>query len=94
MNKKLSVPLFSARVLSVSVGTALFSGSLLFGTVQAADLSEVYEQAKTYDAEYLTAQYNLDAAGGRIPLAKSAFRPQLTLGAEAGIATISEEKRF
>lgn len=87
MNKKSVLPSFNVRLVSLTVRTALISSTLFIGAAHAADLREVYEQAKTYDAEYLTAQFNLDAAGRRVPLAKSAFRPQLTFGAEAGLGS-------
>ena len=61
------------------------------GTGHAADLREVYEQAKTYDSTYRAAQYDLEAAGERVPLAKSAFRPQLTLGGEIGLSTLADD---
>ncbi|MFK7993836.1 MAG: TolC family outer membrane protein [Granulosicoccus sp.] len=54
---------------------------------QDTNLRSVYEQAKEYDAEFQAAQYELEAARRNIPLAKSAFRPQLSFGAEAGLAS-------
>lgn len=67
---------------------ALFSAS---STLQAADLREVYEQAKTYDSTYRAAQFDLEAAGKRVPLARSAFRPQLTFGGEVGLSTLADD---
>jgi len=66
---------------------------MLSSTAQSADLREVYEQAKGYDAEYQAALYNLQSAQQRVPLAKSAFRPQITLGAEAGLSTLSNDEQ-
>lgn len=63
----------------------------LVSTAQAAGLREVYEQAKEYDAEFQAAQYDLQAARQRVPLAKSAFRPQITVGAEAGLSAVSND---
>ena len=91
MNKKSTLPSFNLRLVSLTVRAALLSSSLLMGAANAADLSEVYEQAKSYDAEFLTAQFNLDAASKRVPLAKSAFRPQLTFGADAGLGTLADD---
>ena len=91
MNKKSTLPSFNHRLVSLTVRATLLSSSLLMGAANAADLSEVYEQAKSYDAEFLTAQFNLDAAGKRVPLAKSAFRPQLTFGADAGLGTLADD---
>lgn len=85
MNHKSIPPSSNVRLVSLIVRTALITSSFFIGVAQAADLREVYKQAKTYDAEYLTAQFNLDAASRRVPLAKSAFRPQLTFGANAGL---------
>jgi len=67
---------------------ALFGAS---STLQAADLREVYEQAKTYDSTYRAAQFDLEAAGKRVPLARSAFRPQLTFGGEVGLSTLADD---
>lgn len=91
MNQKSVRPSHKPRLVTLSVRAALITGTLLFGAAHAADLRDVYEQAKTYDAEYLTAQFNLDAAGRRVPLAKSAFRPQLTFGADAGLGTLADD---
>ncbi|MFT6303679.1 MAG: outer membrane protein [Granulosicoccus sp.] len=91
MNKKSALPSFNVRLVSPTVRTALITCTLFFGAAHAADLREVYEQAKTYDAEYRTAQFNLDAASRRVPLAESAFRPQLTFGADAGLGTLEDD---
>ena len=58
------------------------------GTANAADLREVYEQSKEYDSTFRAAQFDLEAATSRVPLARSAFRPQLTLGGEFGISDL------
>ncbi|MFK7854524.1 MAG: TolC family outer membrane protein [Granulosicoccus sp.] len=68
----------------------LFCFALTTGA-QAADLREVYEQAKQYDAEFQAAQFDLQAARQRVPLAKSAFRPQISINAEAGINAASSD---
>lgn len=80
----------SLRIVAALLSTALAS-SLAVSQAQAADLREVYEQAKTYDAQYQAAQSDLEAATQRVPLAKSAFRPQLTFGGEAGISTLADD---
>ena len=51
----------------------------------AVDLRMVYERAKAFDAEFQAARFELEAAGKTVPLAKSAFLPQISLGAEAAI---------
>jgi outer membrane protein len=91
MRKKSALASSNVQLVSLTVRTAIISGTLFMGTAHAADLREVYEQAKNYDATYRTAQFNLDGASRRVPLAKSAFRPQLTLGADAGIGTASDD---
>lgn len=58
---------------------------------QGTDLSTVYEQARDYDAEYQAAQYELQAARQNVPLARSAFLPQLSFGGQAGLATRSDD---
>ena len=58
---------------------------------QGTDLSTVYEQALQYDAEFQAAEFDLLAARENVPLARSAFLPQLNLGGELGFATISDD---
>lgn len=88
--EKFSVFSFPNRRLPrLSACAALVASALVIGSANAADLLEVYEQAKTYDADFQTAKYNQEAALERVPLAKSAFRPQLTFGAEGSMATLS-----
>lgn len=90
--EKFSVFSFPNRRLPrLSACAALVASALLIGSANAADLLEVYEQAKTYDADFQTAKYNQEAALERVPLAKSAFRPQLTFGAEGSMATLSND---
>ncbi len=90
--EKTSVTSFpTARFHRLSICAAVVASSLLIGNTHAADLREVYEQAKTYDAEYRRAKFDQDAAIERVPLAKSAFKPQLTFGAEAGIVSQSND---
>lgn len=58
---------------------------------QGTDLSTVYEQARDYDAEYQAAQFELEAARQNVPLARSAFLPQLSFGAQAGLGTRADD---
>ncbi|MFK8079611.1 MAG: TolC family outer membrane protein [Granulosicoccus sp.] len=60
-------------------------------SAQGTDLRTVYEQAKNYDADYQAAQFDLQAAEQNVPLARSAFLPQLTFGAELGLATKADD---
>ncbi|MFK7889353.1 MAG: TolC family outer membrane protein [Granulosicoccus sp.] len=59
----------------------------------SADLSEIYESARSYDAEFLAARHNLDALRQNVPLARSAFLPQLSLRAEAGLNTVADDRQ-
>ncbi len=82
----------SSKASFIAAISLTISATTLFApTVNAVDLLDVYEQAKGYDAEYQAAQYDLQAARERVPLARSAFLPQLTFGAEAGIATLADD---
>lgn len=90
--EKLSVFSFPNRRLHrLSACAALVASTLFVGVASAADLQDVYEQAKTYDADFQTAKYNQEAALERVPLAKSAFRPQLTFGADGSMGTLSND---
>jgi outer membrane protein len=54
-------------------------------TVQSANLSDVYQLATEYDADIAAAVANHTAAIQRVPIAKSAFRPQVNAAFNAGI---------
>ena len=98
-------PALAATILTVSSGGALaqsetatdVSGREIAavetttGVDQGTDLSTVYEQALQYDAEFQAAEFDLLAARENVPLARSAFLPQVNLGGELGIATISDD---
>lgn len=72
--------------------TTLLAFPLVWASAtHSADLQEVYEQARQYDAEYSAAQYDLEAARQRIPQARSDFLPQLSFSAEAGIGTLADD---
>lgn len=72
--------------------SALLAAPLLsVASAQAADLQEVYEQARQYDAEYSAARYDLESARKLIPIARSPFLPQLNFGAEAGLTTLADD---
>ncbi len=74
------------------VRTTLLAFPLVWASAaQSADLQDVYEQARQYDAEYSAAQYDLEAARQSVPQARSAFLPQLNFGAEAGIGTLADD---
>lgn len=74
------------------VCSALLSLPMLWSSaVNAADLEEVYEQARQYDAEYSAARYDLEAARQVIPIARSTLLPQLSFGGEAGLSTQADD---
>lgn len=87
------------RSLTVTLVTGFIALALSLLAIQKAvaeetvNLRSVYENAKLYDAEFQSAQYELEAARERVPLAKSAFRPQLSFRAEAGISSASNDNQ-
>lgn len=79
----------AGRVQRFATTLVLLAAFPLTSLAQAIDLREVYEKAKTYDAEYQAAQLDLEGALQRVPLARSALLPQLNLGAEGGLDSSS-----
>jgi len=57
----------------------------------ATDLIDVYEQAREYDATLQAAVFDLESARQRLPLARSAFRPQAGLTGEIGLTDFNAE---
>ena len=57
----------------------------------ATDLVEVYEQAREYDATLQAAMFDLESARQRLPLARSAFRPQAGLTGDIGFTDFDAE---
>lgn len=75
-----------------TVCSVLLAAPLMWSaTAQAADLQEVYEQARQYDAEYAAARYDLEATRKLIPIARSPLRPQLSFGGEASVSTVDDD---
>ena len=70
---------------------SLSSGKVLAQETDSVDLVTVYEAARQHDAEFQTALFDLEAARANIPLAKSRFRPQLSLRGEAAIAQRNDD---
>jgi len=63
----------------------------MFGSVaSAADLQATYDLAKLYDSTIKAAQYDYESAIQRLPLARSAFRPQLNFAYDA---SLNEQRR-
>jgi len=81
-----SGPQLSAVIL---VGGLLASS--LPTTGSAADLVEVYDRAREYDSELRAATFDYEAAQQQLPLARSAFRPQLNAGADGSIGHIDTD---
>ena len=77
---------FVASVALVSLGT--WSNGVSAQST-STDLVSVYEQAKTYDASYQAARFNLEAATSNVPIARSRLLPEINVGAEAGVASTS-----
>lgn len=55
------------------------------------DLSEVFELAREYDAQFQAALFELEAIRKGIPLARSAFLPQMNLNAGASITDAKDD---
>jgi len=90
--------LFRCRTQTLSLVIAMSSATCgpglqaqSTGLDQGTNLRTVYEQARDYDAEYQAAQFELEAARKSVPLARSAFLPQLSFGAEAGLTTLADD---
>lgn len=89
VNKKIPATFPLGRFRSSSACLALLASLVCMSVAHAADLRTVYEEAREYDADYRAAKYSLEAAKQRVPLARSAFRPQLSLSGDAGINSFS-----
>jgi outer membrane protein len=62
------------------ISPALLMAGLISSNASALDLLQAYEQARLYDAIYMTAISRYEAARLDLPLAQSANRPSLTAG--------------
>ena len=71
-----SHPTLAGTLLGLALGLPAAAG--------AVDLAEVYERAKDYDATIQAALADYEAAKQQLPLARSAFLPQLSAGADIG----------
>ncbi|MBX2883716.1 MAG: TolC family outer membrane protein [Granulosicoccus sp.] len=87
--KKRTIHMLRDALRLIAVLSLAFS--ILPRTGLAADLQEVYEQAKSYDTDFREAQFELEAAKESVPLARSSFLPQLSLVAEGGLSTVTED---
>jgi len=76
---------------SLSICAVCLSVTFMFGTVaNATDLQETYELAQQYDSTIKAAEYDFESAIQSLPLARSAFRPQLNFAYDA---TRNEQRR-
>jgi len=62
-------------------------------TATATDLAELYQRAKNFDAQIQAARYEYEAAVRRLPIARSAFRPQIGIGANASLSDRSQDEQ-
>lgn len=69
-------PSSSPWIVAVALGAALLAGS---GGARADDLWDIYQSALKHDPAYRAAGYEYQAARLALPLAKSAFRPNISL---------------
>jgi outer membrane protein len=83
----------AAGSIVLSAAMALLWSGTALAQSRPVDLKQVYEQARQYDAEYSAAQYDLDAARQQVPLARSAFGPQLSLGGNVGATGVTNDSQ-
>ena len=74
----------------LTCSACLLAASLYGSAAYAADLQQTYELAQAYDATIKAAEHDYESAMQRLPLARSAFLPQLNFVYEA---KRSEERR-
>ncbi len=75
--------LFSLMHSRVTFSVCLLATSMLGSVVNATNLDETYKLAQQYDSTIRAAEYDYESAIQRLPLAKSAFRPQLNFAYDA-----------
>ena len=66
-----------------SCAAGLIVATIGMSVANATDLQETYELAQTYDATIKAAEYDYESAIQRLPLARSAFKPQLNASFDA-----------
>lgn len=72
---------FKRNLTSCAAG--LIVATIGMSVANATDLQETYELAQTYDATIKAAEYDYESAIQRLPLARSAFKPQLNASFDA-----------
>lgn len=76
------MPKFPLLLLRMLVGIVMSGG--LLSVCAAADLWDIYQIARTADAQYQVANYEYQRAKLALPLAKSALRPAITVQGSGG----------
>jgi len=76
----------------VICSVCLLVTSTLFNVAQAADLKQTYSLAKQFDPTIRAAQFDYESAIQRLPLAKSAFRPQLNFAFDASRNDVNDDR--
>lgn len=74
--------------------TLVVSATCLIGsmaTASAASLIEIYEQSRSYDATIQAAFHDLESARLSVPIARSAFRPQLNFSGSTNATNVRSD---
>ena len=79
------------RVAPYAIAALVALAPTLPSTAEAIDLGEVYERARDYDATIQAAEFDLESARQQLPLARSAFKPQLTVGGDLAYGYLDAE---
>ncbi len=77
--------LFSLTRSQLACSACLFAASVYGTAANATDLQDTYSAAQIYDSTIKAAEYDYESAIERLPLARSAFRPQLNASFEGEI---------
>lgn len=75
--------LISSKQSPLVCSVCLLVSSLLGTVAHATDLQQTYQLAQQYDSTIKAAEYDYESAIQRLPLARSAFRPQLNFSYDA-----------
>jgi len=78
------------RLQKLAVGAICLFGSM--ASASAANLLEIYEQSRNYDATIQAAFHDLESARLNIPIARSSFRPQLDFSGSAGLTDFNSDQ--
>jgi outer membrane protein len=73
-------------VVALALACAAFSAS-------AADLLQVYRDAKAYDAQFAAARHALDAGRERLPQGRAGILPAVNLSGSASVQRVDSESR-